>query len=85
MPLYDYLCNNCGKDFEAINEVREREFCACPDCGNPAKLIFSSVGRKDWFREGFWEDFDIKPIYVSSKRQLKELCKRYGVYARCLD
>jgi putative FmdB family regulatory protein len=31
MPIYEYTCNNCGQEFEAL--VRGSEKPACPSCG----------------------------------------------------
>lgn len=32
MPIYDYHCNKCDKNFELL--VRSSTVLACPDCGN---------------------------------------------------
>lgn len=31
MPIYEYVCGNCGHQFEWL--VREDEKLACPSCG----------------------------------------------------
>jgi putative FmdB family regulatory protein len=31
MPLYEYVCNRCARQFEALLFGKER--AACPDCG----------------------------------------------------
>ena len=30
MPIFDYRCNNCGKEFEKL--VRKEEDKICPEC-----------------------------------------------------
>ncbi len=31
MPIYEYVCDNCGQEFEVL--VRGQEKPACPSCG----------------------------------------------------
>ncbi|HOM17555.1 MAG TPA: zinc ribbon domain-containing protein [Thermoguttaceae bacterium] len=33
MPLYEYICSNCGQQFEEL--VRGQEQPICPKCGSP--------------------------------------------------
>lgn len=86
MPLYDYECPNCGMVFEELKPMDQRHTAPCPQCGGKAKMVILQAKRDwTWRIEGWWEDFDEKPVYVRDKRHLKELCKKYGVYAKCLD
>ncbi len=32
MPIFDYRCNKCGKEFEKL--VRKEEDKICPDCAS---------------------------------------------------
>jgi putative FmdB family regulatory protein len=35
MPFYEYLCKKCGKQFETLRSMQERdEPAACPHCGS---------------------------------------------------
>ncbi|MDO5309403.1 MAG: zinc ribbon domain-containing protein [Planctomycetia bacterium] len=34
MPIYEYKCDACGADFEAL--VRGSEEPTCPDCNSPS-------------------------------------------------
>ena len=54
MPVYDYLCEECGP-FTALRPMAEyREPCDCPDCGvstpravlNAPRLALMSASRK---------------------------------------
>ena len=42
MPLYDYLCEACGKKFEDFRSIAERQNAPCPVCGKPADKQISS-------------------------------------------
>jgi putative FmdB family regulatory protein len=33
MPIYEYTCGDCGREFEVL--VRGREQPVCPGCGKP--------------------------------------------------
>ena len=32
MPIYEYHCTKCKKDFELIKNTRESDNVLCPDC-----------------------------------------------------
>ena len=36
MPVYEFVCENCGKRFEEILHIRELETAKpkCPECGS---------------------------------------------------
>ena len=42
MPLYDYLCDKCGKKFEDFRSIAERHQAPCPICGKPSEKQISS-------------------------------------------
>jgi putative FmdB family regulatory protein len=42
MPLYEYLCESCGRTFEAIQSHSEAPFSACERCGGTLKKLLSS-------------------------------------------
>jgi hypothetical protein len=92
MPLYDFECLDdknikCKKVFEnfcCINDlksfiIKQR----CPLCNSKVKLLIGGF-KKDWFQVHINEDFDGTPIEVTSKKHLKELCKKHGVQSRAL-
>ncbi|MDR1872156.1 MAG: zinc ribbon domain-containing protein [Deltaproteobacteria bacterium] len=42
MPIYEYKCEKCGKEFETL-VLNQKEAISCPDCGfdRCAKLLSS--------------------------------------------
>jgi hypothetical protein len=53
------------------------------ECGKGMSKVINSKGR-DWFKPFWHEHLDSKPIYIESKKQYQEECKRRGLTARCL-
>lgn len=45
MPIYEYKCNACGHQLEAIQKFSDDPLVECPECGKPRlqKLISSSA------------------------------------------
>ncbi len=33
MPIYEYVCQKCGHEFEALQKFNEGPLRKCPDCG----------------------------------------------------
>jgi len=51
MPMYEYTCTKCQRDFELLRELSQRdEKCQCPHCQAKGKMprkssLFSSAGN----------------------------------------
>ena len=43
MPIYEYICDNCGCKFEALRNINEGSGIACKICNTSARRIYSSV------------------------------------------
>jgi putative FmdB family regulatory protein len=43
MPTYDYRCEECGNEFEALHGVHE-SVDKCPRCGGGVRRLFRPVG-----------------------------------------
>jgi len=82
MPMYDGECEKCGKVIEYFTCINERNNAYC-NCGGRLKLLITGTGQ-DWFHPHWNENFDLKPIYVTSKKHYRQLCKSYGMTARAL-
>lgn len=77
MPIYEFYCPTCDKSNERLLKI-EHEEQHCLVCGGLVRKIIS-VPNPHFFREGYYPHLDIKPVYCSSKRQLKEECKKRGL------
>ena len=41
MPLYEYTCEKCKKQFEVLRGINDKEQVRCPECDEPAKKLVS--------------------------------------------
>ncbi len=41
MPLYEYVCEECGYRFEALQRFSDEPLKVCPKCGGPLKKVLS--------------------------------------------
>ena len=37
MPLYQYVCQACGHEFEVMTSMDKRDEAVCPKCGGAVK------------------------------------------------
>ena len=44
MPTYQYVCTECGHDFETVQSFSEDALSVCPVCGGRLRKVFNSVG-----------------------------------------
>lgn len=59
MPIYEYRCDACGHELEAMQKMSDPALTECPACGAPklVKLI-SAVGFR--LKGGGWYETDFK-------------------------
>ena len=82
MPLYAYRCEKCGREWEEWRKIEERLDVKC-ECGGKAVIDFRKFGKRNvmFFTPYTYEDLDVYPIHITSKKQLKEECKKRGLIA----
>ncbi|MCX6418189.1 MAG: FmdB family transcriptional regulator [Actinobacteria bacterium] len=44
MPTYEYACNACGHQFEAVQSFSDDALTSCPQCQGELRKLSSSVG-----------------------------------------
>lgn len=66
MPIYEYMCNACGHELEALQSIAEAPLQDCPECGRSElrKLVSAPVFR---LKGGGWYETDFK---TDNKRNL---------------
>ena len=61
MPIYEYLCNACNHEFDALQKLSDAPLTDCPECGKPAlKKKVSAPGFRlsgsGWYETDFKSD-----------------------------
>ncbi len=59
MPIYEYKCESCGEELEALQKVSEDPLTDCPACGKSSlkKKISAAAFR---LKGGGWYETDFK-------------------------
>ena len=59
MPIYEYQCQACGHDMEAIQKMSDPALTECPACGKPElKKLISAAGFQ--LKGNGWYETDFK-------------------------
>ena len=58
MPIYEYVCTECGHELEALQKISDAPLQACPDCNRDAlKKKISAPGFRlsgsGWYETDF--------------------------------
>lgn len=58
MPIYEYQCQACGKELEALRKINAAPLLDCPDCGEPSlkKKVSAAAFRlkgSGWYETDF--------------------------------
>ena len=68
MPIYEYRCDECGHELEAIQKMSDEPLTECPECGKPGlKKMVSAAGFR--LSGGGWYETDFKS---GSKKNVTE-------------
>ncbi len=65
MPCYEYHCQACGKDFERIMPIDERDYPCCPFCWADRRLLHMAQRKLSVFSFQFPQ---IKSVSVNGER-----------------
>ena len=69
MPFYEYRCEACGHELEALQKLSDAPLTDCPACGKPdLKKLISAAGFR--LKGGGWYETDFKG--GSKKKNLHE-------------
>ncbi|MFV1983188.1 MAG: FmdB family zinc ribbon protein [Thiohalomonadales bacterium] len=58
MPIYEYLCESCGHEMEALQKMSDDALVECPECHtNTLKKLISAAGFRlsgsGWYETDF--------------------------------
>jgi len=68
MPLYEYRCDACGHEFEALQKISDEPLVHCPVCeAEDLRKLVSAAGFR--LKGQGWYETDFK---TSNKRNLAE-------------
>jgi putative FmdB family regulatory protein len=71
MPLYEYRCDACNHEFEALQKISDEPLIHCPACEAPElRKLVSAAGFR--LKGQGWYETDFK---TGSKRNLAETGK----------
>ena len=56
MPLYDYKCDNCDNEFEALQSAGEEPLKDCSNCGEPRLKKVPSAPSFNFKGGGWYKD-----------------------------
>jgi putative FmdB family regulatory protein len=59
MPIYEYQCQDCGKELEALQKISDAPLVDCPECGASTlkKKVSAAAFR---LKGGGWYETDFK-------------------------
>jgi putative FmdB family regulatory protein len=43
MPIYEYACDDCGKQCEVIQKITDEPLSTCPECGGQIHKLISQT------------------------------------------
>lgn len=73
MALYQFFCEDCGKQIELYKSMKEEHKANCPDCGSPARRIFQPVPFKFGFKYGYDPGLG---AYCDTQKDKEEIMRR---------
>lgn len=43
MPLYEYACQKCGREFEVLQKISDKPLTKCPECKGKLEKLLSQT------------------------------------------
>ena len=72
MPTYEYICGNCGYEFEQFQSITARPLRKCPECGKANLKRLIGCGSGVIFKgPGFYETDYRSESYKKAKESEK--------------
>jgi len=72
MPTYDYICENCGYEFEQFQAITASSLRKCPECGKKSLKRLIGAGAGVIFKgSGFYQTDYRSDNYKKSEKSEK--------------
>lgn len=73
MPIYEYECEKCGHQKEAIQKISDDPLKTCPECKQDSlRKLVSAAGFRlsgtGWYETDFKDKKDQKKLHVSDSK-----------------
>ncbi len=69
MPTYDYLCEQCGKQFEVFQSMKDAKLETCEDCGGKVRRLLGTGAGLIFKGSGFYQtDYRSKSYQEGAKK-----------------
>lgn len=75
MPLYNYSCPNCKREWEAFASIKNRRVARCTKCGRIGELLISCSSRPVILN--YWSEN--LNAHITGPAQKKRIMKERGV------
>jgi putative FmdB family regulatory protein len=86
MPTYDYICENCGLEFEEFQSITAKPLRKCPECGKRRLKRLIGSGSAVLFKgAGFYETDYRSENYKSGEKNAKEKTEKKKDTAKSKD
>ena len=86
MPTYDYICENCGLEFEEFQSITAKPLRKCPQCGKRRlKRLIGSGSAVIFKGAGFYETDYRSENYKSGEKNAKEKTEKKKDTAKSKD
>ena len=71
MPIYEFVCESCGRTVERLQKLTDPPPDACPECGGRMAKIMSrnsfQLKGGGWYRDLYGSSGDRKPSAAETK------------------
>ena len=72
MPLYEYKCETCERNYEVFQKMDRKHYYKCPECGKRARRVYAPTPFKFDFKYG-WDAGLGK--YVDTKKERETIMR----------
>jgi putative FmdB family regulatory protein len=77
MPTYEYICGNCGYEFEQFQSITARPLRKCPECGKANLKRLIGCGSGVIFKgSGFYETDYRSESYTKAEKSEKSSAEK---------